>query len=343
MPEATAATVQRRMLHAAAVAVAAAAPPARAPLLSVVAGEYRACVRPPGHHPGVWPTTGDTYALRDLRCRSPDEECAPPAARAAAARAPAPLCDRPAARGCERDELLPGTLAMKPGSYTIGPDSTIEVHLVLGPDAGAMAIGTHVSVTLTVAAGSEQSVEVVVDVYSPRQPIDDVGSCALAASTRREDTWTHLVYMHADNDLESPMLDDVREMADAFKDDAGAVPLNLIVLLDRAHDDGRTKRTDGAYDPQIAYSKTDETPLGNIVTCDGTVYPGTPSGSMLLQLVAGGKWLLLERTPEKNMDDPSTLSSFIAKGIGNFKADKYMVNLNDHGARGPASAATTRT
>ena len=28
-------------------------------------------------------------------------------------------------------------------------------------------------------------------------------------------------------------------MADAFKDDAGAVPLNLIVLLDRAHDDGR--------------------------------------------------------------------------------------------------------
>ena len=226
---------------------------------------------------------------------------------------------------------------MKPGSYTLGPDSTIEVHLVLGPDAGAMAIGTHVSVTLTVAAGSEEPQEVVVDVYSPRQPIDDVGSCALAASTRREDTWTHLVYMHADNDLESPMLGDVKEMADAFKDDDGAVPLNLIVLLDRAHDDGRIKRTDGAYDPQIAYSKTDETPLGNIVTCDGTVYPGTPSGSMLLQLVApaadgeSGRWLLLERTPEKNMDDPSTLSSFIAKGIGNFKADKYMVNLNDHG------------
>ena len=226
---------------------------------------------------------------------------------------------------------------MKPGSYTLGPDSTIEVHLVLGPDAGAMAIGTHVSVTLTVAAGSEEPQEVVVDVYSPRQPIDDVGSCALAASTRREDTWTHLVYMHADNDLESPMLDDVREMADAFKDDDSAVPLNLIVLLDRAHDDGRTKRPEGAYDPQIAYSKTDETPLGNIVTCDGTVYPGTPSGSMLLQLVApaaegeSGRWLLLERTPEKNMDDPSTLSSFIAKGIGNFRADKYMVNLNDHG------------
>ena len=133
---------------------------------------------------------------------------------------------------------------MKPGSYTLGPDSTIEVHLVLGPDAGAMAIGTHVSVTLTVAAGSEEPQEVVVDVYSPRQPIDDVGSCALAASTRREDTWTHLVYMHADNDLESPMLDDVKEMADAFKDDDGAVPLNLIVLLDRAHDDGRIKRTD---------------------------------------------------------------------------------------------------
>ena len=58
---------------------------------------------------------------------------------------------------------------------------------------------------------------------------------------------------------------------------------------------------------------------------------------LLLQLVApaaegeSGRWLLLERTPEKNMDDPSTLSSFIAKGIGNFRADKYMVNLNDHG------------
>ena len=58
---------------------------------------------------------------------------------------------------------------------------------------------------------------------------------------------------------------------------------------------------------------------------------------MLLQLVApaaegeSGRWLLLERTPEKRMDEPSTLSSFIAKGIGNFKADKYMVNLNDHG------------
>ena len=190
-------------------------------------------------------------AARDLDAAAPTTEGArrPPRAPPAA-RAPAPRSTGPPRAVVSVTSSSPGILAMKPGSYTLGPDSTIEVHLVLGPDAGAMAIGTHVSVTLTVAAGSEEPQEVVVDVYSPRQPIDDVGSCALAASTRREDTWTHLVYMHADNDLESPMLDDVREMADAFKDDDGAVLLNLIVLLDRAHDDGRIKRTDGAYDPR---------------------------------------------------------------------------------------------
>ena len=132
-----------------------------APLLSVSAkwmserASDRAVI-----HPGVWPTTSDTYILmvratrtsswyRGIKgARRPPR--APPAARRARA-----AHDRPAPRAVVSvTSSSPGILDMKPGSYTISPDSTIEVHLVLGPDAGAMAIGTHVSVTLTVAAGS---------------------------------------------------------------------------------------------------------------------------------------------------------------------------------------------
>ena len=91
--------MRRRVLHAAAVAVAAANAANAAAAAAVGGGgvDVGACVDRPVIHPGVWPTTGDTYALHaTFDAAAPTTEGArrPPRARPAA-RAPAPLTTGP--------------------------------------------------------------------------------------------------------------------------------------------------------------------------------------------------------------------------------------------------------
>ena len=63
--------------------------------------------------------------------------------------------------------------------------------------------------------------------------------------------------------------------------------MNLLVLVDRSYmfENNAPGRTSNS--------------IGTIVDCSGEPYPGTPEGSMLLQLIAGGKFVLLERYEDR--------------------------------------------
>ena len=55
-----------------------------------------------------------------------------------------------------------------------------------------------------------------------------------AESAATKAAWTHMVYLHSDNDLEYFALQDLGEMTKLAKYTGGAKPaLNLIVLVDR--------------------------------------------------------------------------------------------------------------
>jgi hypothetical protein len=145
--------------------------------------------------------------------------------------------------------------------------------------------------------------------------IQGIESCARGASK----AWTHLVYLHADNDLEKYGLQDLAEMSEAYASEI-ELPTNLVVLIDRSW----------AFEADAQGRSF--APIGNIVDCSGRPYPGTPEGSMLLQLIEGGKFLLLERYAELNMDDSATLRRFVSLGLSRFPADYYAVTMWDHGA-----------
>ena len=209
----------------------------------------------------------------------------------------------------------PGLLTASPFTIPAGSTAALKMPLQVG-DVSTLAAATDVTLTFSLSAPPPKytgmyTVASGVRVYPATQGID---TCARVASK----AWTHLVYLHADNDLEMFGLQDLSEMSQAYASES-ELATHLLVLIDRswafANAEGRSFA-----------------PIGNIVDCDGRPYPGTPEGSMLLQLIEGGKFLLLERYAELNMDDSATLRSFVALGLSRFPADYYALSMWDHGA-----------
>ena len=115
-------------------------------------------------------------------------------------------------------------------------------------------------------------------------------------------SWTVLVYMMGDNDLEPYAVDDVVEMTGV----SGSGEVNLVTLLDR----------------HPAY-ELDDDPLGEFT--DTEVFRSS-GGS---DLVGDGDG------SELNVGSPDTLSDFIAEGLSANPADHYAVVLWNHGAGWP--------
>ncbi len=119
-------------------------------------------------------------------------------------------------------------------------------------------------------------------------------------------SWTVLVYMVADNDLEPFALLDLAEMMQVGRND----DFTIVLQIDRA----------------IGFT---DAPIGMMPNWTGT----------LRVRVDSGKLIELDDLGEKNMGDPMVLADFLTWGIDTFPADKIALVFWDHGSAWPGFGA----
>jgi len=144
-------------------------------------------------------------------------------------------------------------------------------------------------------SNSDSVAEVEVD------PADEEGGLNRPADgelVADDGSWTILVYLMGDNDLESYAVGDVFEMAEAGSNEN----VNIVTLVDRHP---------GYADDEIG-------PLGNF---DGTTLIHVGQEKIITAVDSG----------ELNLGDPETLKSFLITGVTEFPADRYALILWDHG------------
>jgi hypothetical protein len=111
-------------------------------------------------------------------------------------------------------------------------------------------------------------------------------------------SWTVLIYLMGDNDLEPYAVGDMFEMAEAGSNEN----VNIVTLVDR----------------HPGYSDDEIGPLGNF---DGTTLVHVGREEVITAFDSG----------ELNLGDPETLKSFLVTGVTEFPADRYALILWDHG------------
>ncbi len=126
----------------------------------------------------------------------------------------------------------------------------------------------------------------------------------LGASQERAE-WTVMLYLDADNDLEAPMMDDLKEMLSV----GGTAQVQVVALVDRHPRSG----------PAGIYSNAGVANLDDWKTAK-------------LLHVEKDKLTELEDWGEANMGDPATLTKFIRASTKSFPAKRYALVLADHGS-----------
>jgi clostripain len=126
-------------------------------------------------------------------------------------------------------------------------------------------------------------------------------------------TWTFMIYLDADNDLETYLISDFQEMVDGMASAANDANMNLIVMIDRIS----------------GYSAS--TAIGGSDWQDTRLYRITSSGYTRMDDGGGGAGHVAN-LGEKNMGDPAVLSDFIDYCTTNFSADHYALILWNHGS-----------
>lgn len=118
------------------------------------------------------------------------------------------------------------------------------------------------------------------------------------------ETWTFMVYLDGDNDLEAVAIDDFLEMASVDSDPR----LNIVVQFDRYED---------------IYGMGDDSRYGNWTTCKRFLISNgmTPMPAQALMDIG-----------EVDMGDPTTLVDFLNWALGAYPADRHALVLWDHGA-----------
>lgn len=123
-------------------------------------------------------------------------------------------------------------------------------------------------------------------------------------------TWTIMVYMAADNNLEGDAIDDINEMENADFDDS----IRIVALLDRSEKYDQTNgnwsdtrfleiQPDSSHSDVIVSKRTDCLPLG----------------------------ITSEETTELNMANPKTLRTFVEYTKENYVSDCYALIIWGHG------------
>ncbi len=158
--------------------------------------------------------------------------------------------------------------------------------------------------------------------YSPSQYSVVVSSPSEPSSARARTLpyWTIMVYMAGDNSLSNEALDDLNEMEAA----GSTAEVNIIVLIDQDKSgDTRlyrvTKDPDGyrpvqsTTNPDAAYDLSP--PVSETLADNGAVIPLAPPNLGL----------------EANLGDISTLLAFVNWTAANYPAERYMLDIWDHG------------
>ncbi|HYF51026.1 MAG TPA: clostripain-related cysteine peptidase [Planctomycetota bacterium] len=135
---------------------------------------------------------------------------------------------------------------------------------------------------------------------------------ALSISAAEKAKWTLMCYSAADNDLEAPMMDDLREMAAA----GASADVKIIVLAKRSP---KSK-------PAEQYSDK------------GLVNLPNWTSAKLLQ-VEKDKLVELQDWGNANSGSPETLKKFILTTAQQCPAERYALIMSDHGASWPGACS----
>lgn len=124
-------------------------------------------------------------------------------------------------------------------------------------------------------------------------------------------TWTVMVFIDGDNDLEAAALDDLNEMEAA----GSTVNVNIVVQIDRipGYDS-----TNGNWTTTRRYYVTQD--------------PGGYNSTIVSTLIAD--------LGEQNMGNPTTLTNFVSWAKTNYPATNYLLVLWDHGSGWKTHAAS---
>lgn len=127
-------------------------------------------------------------------------------------------------------------------------------------------------------------------------------------------TWTVLVYLHADHNLWPNALADLLEMQQAGSSDT----VRFVVQID-------------APPPGSKYAGGFDSFTGGVRALVTRNPSGNPTDALANSAVS--KLQILERIAEPNSDDPRTLAEFVNWGVRRFPAQRYGVVLWDHGGQ----------
>jgi len=132
----------------------------------------------------------------------------------------------------------------------------------------------------------------------------DIQAAVDATASEFEVDWLFMVYLDADNNLESAGIDDMNEMETAGSNDNVAV----VVQMDRAERDYADDTTNGNWTGAKRFYVTQDTDTSII---------NSP---------------VIEDLGEVNMGDPAVLQSFIEWAVANYPAQHYALVLWNHGS-----------
>jgi len=132
----------------------------------------------------------------------------------------------------------------------------------------------------------------------------DIQAAVDATASEFEADWLFMVYLDADNNLESAGIDDMNEMETAGSTDNVAI----VVQMDRAERDYADDTTNGNWTGAKRFYVTQDTDQSII---------NSP---------------VIEDLGEVNMGDPAVLQSFIEWTVANYPAQNYALVLWNHGS-----------
>ena len=135
------------------------------------------------------------------------------------------------------------------------------------------------------------------------------GGVQAAAAQAAPAAWTVMIYLAADNDLEAPQMQDLREMLKV----GSTAQVKVVVLADR-HPQG-----DGKYTNSSVANLPDWT-------------------SAKLLYVEPGRLRELADKGEANMGNPATLSDFVESTMRDYPAQRFALVFGDHGMAWPGVA-----
>ncbi|KAF7458507.1 calcium binding EGF domain-containing protein [Cryptosporidium felis] len=146
--------------------------------------------------------------------------------------------------------------------------------------------------------------------------------------------WTHLIFIHADNNLESMSLVDLGEMTSPLQSNT-ADHLHLVVYIDRCQEYTDNKVSapivscpnSGLTNPEIKQESISQNFTGAYI-----MYRWRLSEELRIQYKKRFVWIILEDLGEVDSNSPSVLSFFISKSLDKFPSVYTALTLWNHGS-----------